>query len=85
MALSLEHQTVPELLARIRRQYRELRRHELAQLAVLLYDCYVAGDFTETQIRDAFDLTTDIQWNNFRNRVLTLRNAWIDIKSAEGE
>ena len=85
MALNLEHQTAAQFVARLRQRYRGLRRQDLARLAAWLYNRYVAGDITETQIRNAFGLTTDTQWNNFRDKVLALRNAWIEIKDAEGE
>ena len=84
MALDLKHQTAAQFVARFRERYRNAEKEECARMAAWLYDHYQAGDFTATQLRNAFGMNTT-QFNNFVAKVLTLRDQWIAIQNAKGE
>ena len=84
MALSLQHQTPAEFVARFREAYRASDRETCARLAAKLYDWYAAGDVTASQIKTAFGLS-DAQWLVFRDKVQALRNHWVAVQEARGE
>lgn len=85
MAITLQHQTVAEFLARFRAKYRRARREELARLARFLANRYQAGDITEAQIRTMFGIATNPEWNAFRDKVIALRDGLNAVEAAEGE
>ncbi len=43
-----------------------------------------AGDFTDAQVRNAFDLTTQ-QYTNMKARMTTLHDNWAAVIAARGE
>ena len=84
MALTLQHQTPAEFVARLRERYRNSSREECARLASWLYDHYQAGDFTGAQLRSAFGMDTT-QFNAFVTKVQALRTHWLAVQEAAGE
>ncbi len=85
MVLTLKYQTKAQLLARFRERYRTATKRELAKLAAWLYDRYIDGDLTATQIRNAFNLDTQAKWDAFRVKIQTLRDQYAAIDGAVGE
>jgi hypothetical protein len=85
MALILNHQTPAQFIARFREAYREADKERAAKLAHWLYMRFQAGDITQAQIRNAFNLDTTQKWDGFRNKIQALRDAYEAVQSARGE
>jgi len=84
MALILKHQTAQEFVARFREAYRTANRDRAAKLAAWLYDRIVAGDITQTQVRNAFGFNA-AQYIAFRDRIMSLRDHDVAMQQAAGE
>ena len=84
MAISLYHQTAAEFAARLRERYRAASQIECARLATWVLNHLDAGDFTETQIRNAFGLTAG-QWTTLKAKMTNLRTAYNAALAAQGE
>ena len=85
MALTLHHQTAAQFAARLRKRFRNAEREECARIAHWIMRRIAVGDVTESQVRNAFGLTTQ-RWNTLKaNKLEPLRDAWAAIKDAQGE
>ena len=84
MAINLSYQTAAQFVARLREYYRNSKREEVARLAKWILDRIEAGDVTDTQVRNAFGMTT-IQYTTFKTKLTTLRDNYNSINLAEGE
>jgi hypothetical protein len=84
MALNLQHATEAQLAAAFRERYRAASKVECARLAKWLLDHIDAGDFTDTQVRNAFGLTVN-QYDAMKTRMTTLRTAYNAVLAAQGE
>lgn len=84
MALTLHHQTAAQFAARLRERYKSASREEAARIATWLMNHIDNGDFTETQVRNAFGLNVT-QWNTLKAKLTTLRTQWQAIQAAQGE
>jgi len=84
MALNLNHQTAAEFAARLRTRYLNADKTECARLAKWILDHIDAGDFTETQMRNAFGLTAG-QWTTLKTKMTNLRTAYNAAMAAVGE
>lgn len=82
MAIGLHHQTPAQFADRLVRKFRAAEREEKARLAAWIYDRHQAGDFTATQLRNAFGMNAT-QFTAFVTRIQTLRTHWLAIQ-AEG-
>lgn len=84
MALTLRHQTAAQFAARLRERYRSAGKEEAARIATWVLNHIDNGDFTETQVRNAFGLNVT-QWNTLKAKMTTLRTQWQAIQAAQGE
>ena len=84
MALVLNHQTATQFAARLRERYRNASRDECARIATWILNHIEFGDFTDTQVRNAFGLTVT-QYNNLKAKLTTLRTNWLAVQAAAGE
>ena len=84
MALILKHQTVQELVARVREAYRTGDPDKLARIAQFFTSRVQSGDLTETQIRNAFGMN-QTQFNNFKAKLQSIASARSTIDSSVGE
>lgn len=84
MALQLNHQTAAQLAARFRARYLQADKDECARMATWLMNRIDAGDFTDTQVRNAFGLTTT-QYTALKTKMTTLRTQWLAVLAARGE
>lgn len=84
MALNLKHQTATQFAARLRERYRGASREECARIATWLLNRIEAGDFTDTQVRNAFGLTVG-QYTTLKSKWTTLRANWLAVQAAAGE
>ena len=84
MALALNHQTAAEFAARLRARYLNSERVECARLAKWILDHIDAGNFTETQVRNAFGLTAG-QWTTLKAKLTNLRTVYNAVLAAKGE
>lgn len=84
MALNLQHQTSAQFAARFRERYRTTAKGELARIATLILNWIEAGDFTDTQVRNAFELNTT-QWTTLKAKMTNLRTYYLAIQAATGE
>ena len=84
MALNLNHQTAAQFAARLRTRYQASSQIECARLAMWVLNHIDNGDFTETQIRNAFGLTTG-QWTTLQTKLTNLRVAYNAVLAARGE
>ena len=86
MALQLRHQTAAEFAARfwarVRRAYQSGRSDEYARLLWWLTERLNAGDLTDAQARQSFNLAygrtlTAAQWTTLRtNRITPAHDQW---------
>ena len=84
MAISLQHQSAAQFAARLRARYLASSKIECARLATWVLNHLDAGDFTETQIRNAFGLTAG-QWTTLKAKMTNLRTAYNAALAAAGE
>ena len=84
MALLLKHQTVQEFIARFREAYRNGERERICQLARFILSRIAAGDITDAQCRNAFNLTTQ-QWNALKTKMQNFVAAQDTVRGAVGE
>lgn len=84
MALLLKHQTVSQFVARFREAYRNAERDRVVQLARFVISRIQSGDLTDTQVRNAFGLTS-AQWNTLKTKMQNWITADNSIKAAVGE
>lgn len=84
MALNLKHQTVAQLAARIRAKYKDANKERLAKIAKFILNGILAGDFTDTQVRNAFGLSA-AQWTTLKTKMQTLVANYDATQSAAGE
>lgn len=84
MALNLQWQTASQFAARFRARYRTATEMQAAKMAYWMIERINAGDFTDAQVRNAFDLTTQ-QYTNMKARMTTLHDNWAAVIAARGE
>jgi len=84
MALVLNHQTATQFAAKLRERYRNASKEECARIATWILNHIEAGDFTDTEVRNAFSLTVT-QWDTLKAKMTTLRTNWLAVQAAEGE
>lgn len=84
MALALKHQTAAEFIARFREAYRNADKERLARLAKWLMARIAAGDITDAQARNAFNLTV-AQWGTLKTKVTNLVANYDAVQAAKGE
>ena len=84
MALNLVHQTPAQLAARFRAAYRDATQERAAKMAYWLIERILAGDFTDTQVRNAFGLAVT-QYNAMKARMTTLHDQYAAVQTARGE
>ena len=84
MALLLKHQTAAELVARFREAFRNSERERVVTLASNLLARIDAGDITDAQVRNAFDLTTP-QYTTLKTKMQNWVAAKQTTQSAVGE
>lgn len=82
--INLQHQTAAQFAARLRERFRNASREETARLAKWILDHLDAGDFTDTQIRNAFGLTAG-QWTTLKAKMTALRTNYAAVQAAAGE
>ena len=85
MALDLKHQTAAQFVERFKARFKAAEKAEKARLATWLYNRFDAGDVTQTQIRNAFDLDTTAKWTAFRDRLIALRAHYLAIDAEVAE
>lgn len=84
MALLLKHQTVQEFISRFREAYRNGERERVCQLARFILSRIAAGDITDAQCRNAFNLTAQ-QWNALKTKMQNFVAAQDTVRGAVGE
>jgi len=84
MAISLRYATVVQLGNALRERFKQASKDELLRLSAKIKKHYDAGDFTDAQMKNLFDLTTG-QWNNLKAKINTRAAAYDDMQNAVGE
>lgn len=84
MSLVLNQQTAAQFATRLRARYLASSALECARLAKWILDHIDAGDFTDTQVRNAFGLTTN-QYTTLKTKWTNLRTAYNAALAAVGE
>lgn len=84
MALLLKHQTQQEFVQRFRQAYQEAAQERVVQLARFLLNKITSGDLTDTQVRNAFNLTVN-QWNTLKTKMQTWISNYDSVQAAAGE
>jgi len=84
VALNLKHQSATQFAARLRERYRSASKEECARIATWILHHIEAGDFTDTQVRNAFGLTAG-QYTTLKSKWTTLRTSWLAVQAAAGE
>lgn len=90
MALALRHQTKVQFLRRLRERYRAAERLEACRLAARMLELLDAGDVTEAQMLNAWNMTLDEWLVKRANKLQPRANKWaaykaaLDLTEAEG-
>ena len=84
MALVLTHQTPSQFISRFRQAYQNGEKERIVKLAKFILNRLAAGDFTDTQCRNAFGLTAT-QWNNLKTKMQNLIASYDAVQAAVGE
>ena len=84
MALNLRYTTATQLGDAFRERYRAASKAECARMATWILNRIDAGDFTDTQVRNAFSLTTG-QYTTIKTKWTNLRTAHNAVQAAQGE
>ena len=84
MALVLRYATAAQLADAFRERYRASSKQECARMATWILNHIDAVDFTDTQVRNAFGLTTG-QYTTIKARWTNLRTAYNAMLAAQGE
>jgi hypothetical protein len=84
MALVLRYATAAQLADAFRERYRASSKQECARMATWILNRIDAVDFTDTQVRNAFGLTTG-QYTTIKARWTNLRTAYNAMLAAQGE
>lgn len=84
MALLLKHQTQQEFVQRFRQAYQEATQERVVQLAKFILNRITAGDVTDTQVRNSFNLTVN-QWNTLKTKMQTWVANYESVQNAAGE
>ena len=84
MALTLKYATGAQLAAAFRERYQRSTREECARLASWLLARIADGTWTDTQVRNAFGLTTP-QYTTLKAKMQTLADHWAAVNAAQGE
>jgi hypothetical protein len=84
VALNLKHQTAAQLAARFRDRFRFAKKEEAARMATWLLNRIDDGTFTDTQVRNAFGLTSP-QYTSMKTRLEAMRSAYNSVAAAVGE
>lgn len=84
MALNLQHQTAAQFAARLRERYKTATDVEAGRIANWIINHINLGDFTETQVRNAFGLNTT-QWATLKAKLTALRDNYLAVMAARGE
>lgn len=84
MALLLKHQTVEELVSRIRTLWRDGTPQDRVKIARAVISRLQAGDFTDAQFRVAFSLNAS-QWNTLKTKMNNLISASNTVEYSTGE
>jgi hypothetical protein len=82
--ISLEYITKAELAAIIREIYRNGSPEVVVKIARWIRRRIIAGDFTETQVRNAFGLTVN-QWDALKIKLQAMDEALTVFETAVGE
>jgi len=80
----LRNITLSELSAFVRELYRNASRETLARVAARILEWLANGRFTDTQMRNAFNLTVQ-QWNTLKTKMQTLVDNYNAVQIATGE
>lgn len=80
----LKYATNNQLAAFVRECYRNERREILARIARRILEWITNGRFTDTQVRNAFELTVT-QWNTLKAKMQVLADSLNTIEAAVGE
>jgi hypothetical protein len=84
MALNLQHQTLPQFLARFRARFKGASKAEACRLAAVIIGYIDAGDVTDAQIKTAFGLTAG-QWTTLKAKLNTMKSTHEAVQAAGGE
>ena len=81
---SLVYNTPAQAAAFVRDHYRDATRGELALTARWILDRIAAGEVTDTQVRNAFNLTA-AQWTTLKTKMQNLVASYTTVDTAVGE
>lgn len=82
--VSLRYQTGAQLAARFRAKFAAASQEQAARMAKWLLARVAAGDFTDTQVRAVFGMTTT-QYTAAKARMQALADNWSAVENARGE
>lgn len=84
MAISLKYATAAQLGQALRERFKTASKEELFRLSAKIKKHYDAGDFTDAQMKNLFDMTTG-QWNSLKAKINTRAAVYEDMQNAKGE
>jgi len=84
VAPSFRFQTATEFLGRLRQIYRDADPELVVKIARWVRNTIIAGDVTQTQLRNAFGLTQP-QWDTLRTKMEGFASSLDSVEMAQGE
>lgn len=81
---ALRYQTKEEFAARFRAMYRQASREIVLRMAYWLIERINDGTFTDTQVRNAFNLSVGA-YNAMKARATTMHDRYLQLLTATGE
>ena len=81
---SLQYSTPAQAAAFVRAHYQQATRNELALTAQWILDRITAGEVTDAQVANAFNLTT-AQWNTLKTKMQNLVASYTTVETAVGQ
>jgi hypothetical protein len=83
MALNLKEQTLNQFLVRFRKLFRDSEKDKTCRLAHKVVKWIAAGDVTRANIKNAWNLADNAEYDIWLAKMVRLHNLWRDVQ-AEG-
>lgn len=84
LPLVLSHATRTQVATALRAEFLTSRKERTWELADWIMDGLDAGEWTDTQLRNVWNLTAN-QWNTLKAKLETYRTRWNEMQAAIGE
>ena len=85
MAIDLKHQTLQQFLVRHRKRFRAAEKDEKCRLAHRMYRWINQGDVTRANIKNAWNMADNAEYDVWLAKIERLHNLWRDVQAEARE